>query len=175
MVIVVVHPDVSILRSIAAHEAGHCVAAVKLGMLVRKIEIIATPDGLDGYSHVDHEHSRLIDYVAMILSGAAAESNVMGFKAASRPHSNSDDQRISEAIAKVGHSQRALLMAMATQKAQRLVRTHRPTVLTLAGALFERCVRTGQNWDALEVTLTSDELIELLGGDETALLLRRAV
>ncbi len=164
---------IDVLRSIVAHEAGHCVAAVKLGMPVRKIEIVAVPDGLDGYSHVAIEHARLIDYVVMILSGAAAEHDVMRFKADSRPHSYSDGQRISDAIAKVGQGQQAWFMASATQQARRLVRVHRPTVLALAGVLFEKCVRAGQPWDALEVTLESDELADALG--DTALLLRRAV
>jgi len=107
------------------------------------------------------------------LSGAAAENEIMGYEADSRPHGNSDSQRIAEAIARVDRGQRAWFMASATQQARRLVRVHRPTVLALAGVLFEKCVRAGQPWDALEVTLESDELADALG--DTALLLRRAV
>jgi hypothetical protein len=168
-----VNAVIDVLRSIVTHEAGHAVTGVVLGMAVRKIEVTGSPDGLDGYSYVDHEHARLNDYMVMLLSGAAAEQDVMGFKADSRPHHRSDEWRIAEAIARVDRGQRAWFTASATQQARRLVRVHRPTVLALAGALFEKCVRADQPWDALEVTLTGDELGAALG--DTALLVRRAV
>ncbi len=76
------------------------------------------------------------------------------------------------AIARVDRSQRAWFMASATQQAQWLVRVHRPTVLAVAGRLFEKSVGAGQPWDALEVTLTGEELDAALG--DTALLVRRA-
>jgi hypothetical protein len=109
----------------------------------------------------------------MLLSGAAAENEIMGYEADSRPHGNSDGQRIAEAIARVDRGQRAWFMASATQQAKRLVRVHRPTVLAVAGRLFEKCAQAGQHWDALEVTLTGDELDAALG--DAALLVRRAV
>jgi hypothetical protein len=164
---------IDVLRSIAVHEAGHCVAATKLGMRVRHIAINGGIAGIDGFSFIDHDHARLNDYLVMLLSGAAAERDVMGYKTASRPHSYSDGQQISEAITQVGQPQRTLLIAAATQQAQRLVRAHRPTVLAVAGLLFEKGAGAGQPWDALEVRLYGDELDAAMG--DTALLLRRAV
>jgi len=142
-------------------------------MPVRQIEIVGGPDGPDGFTFIDHEHARLNAYLVMLLSGAGAELDVMGFKAGSRPHANSDEWRISEAIARVDRGQRAWFMASATQQARRLVHVHRPTVLAVAERLFEKCAQAGQHWDALEVVLTGDELDAALG--DTALLVRRAV
>jgi hypothetical protein len=164
------------LRCLVAHESGHCVIAAKLGMAVSKIEITIGPDGLDGFSFIEHQHAKVSDFLVMLLAGDAAERDVMGFASDARPHDRSDDQRIAQAIAKVGHGQRNFMMSAARQSASRLIHAHRPTVLNVASALFEKCVRSGQPWDALNVALEGDELNALLLGETGALLaIRRAI
>lgn len=61
------------------------------------------------------------------------------------------------------------------KKARRLVMAHRPAIVGLAGALLDRALAAGGPWEAFAISIGGDELIALLGGNETALLLRRAV
>jgi hypothetical protein len=63
---------------------------------------------------------------------------------------------------------------MAEQKARRLIMVHRAMVLAVAGGLLDRALAAGGPWDAFEISVSGDELETLLGGDESALLLRRS-
>lgn len=166
-------PDFNDLRSIATHESAHAVAAARLAITVRKVEIVSDGDLLDGFTHADVARAGLVDWVATVMAGRIAERTILGYQAAQRFHAGSDEERIADAIAKTTRSQQ--VRAMAEQRARRLVMAHRPAIIGLAGALLDRALAAGGPWEAFEISVGGDELIALLGGSETALLLRRAV
>jgi hypothetical protein len=165
-------PDFHDLCSISIHEAGHCTVAARLGLPVTKIEIIGRGDLLDGYTHADATRAGLVNWIAVLLAGNFAEEALLGYRAASRPHAGNDEERIADAITRTTHSQQ--VKAMAEQKSRMMVRSHRPTIAALAGALLDRALGAGAPWEPFEISISGDELAILLGATETALLLRRA-
>jgi hypothetical protein len=106
----------------------------------------------------------------VLLAGLAAEREILGHEINSRPHDGSDATRISDALGRVDQRQRALLMTTARQQARRTVVAHRPTILKLAGVLFDMAARTGDPSDSLDVSIGGDELVTLLGGSAVAIL-----
>jgi ATP-dependent Zn protease len=164
-------PDVAVLRALAVHESGHLVIASRLGMHVRKVELAGTDAGLDGYSHVDHSRARLVDWIAVLLSGQVAEQFIIGAQAATRPHLNSDAERIALAMAQASPGQRA----MAEQKAWSMVRSHSRPISGLAAALVDRIVTTCDVSQVFEISVGGGELVELLGGSAVVAILRSAI
>jgi hypothetical protein len=70
--------DAADLIGIAAHEAGHCVVAARLGLRVLWVEIPGVPDGLDGYCQVDYSHARPSAWVTALMAGWAAQEVLTG-------------------------------------------------------------------------------------------------
>lgn len=165
-------PDLRDLRSIAIHESAHAIVAARLAIPVTKVEIVSDGDLLDGFTHTNATRAGLVDWVATLMAGKAAERWLLGHEAASRPHDGSDSERIVKAVARATRSQQVTVMA--EQKARMLVTSHRPAIFGLAGALLDRALAAGGPLDAFTIAVFGDELAVLLGGDETALL-RRAV
>jgi len=139
---------------------------------VRKVEIVSDGDLLDGFTYADVVRAGLVDWVATVMAGRIAERTILGYEAAQRFHAGSDEERIADAIAKTTRNQQ--VRAMADQKARRLVTSHRPAIIGLAGALLDRALAAGGPVEAFAISVSDDELATLLGGDETALL-RRAI
>jgi len=108
------------------------------------------------------------------MSGWAAEEAISGARAESRPHVGSETDVIAEALAKVSAGERQLLIATATQQAQRLVRLHRGVVIGLAQVLLDEAVMTGSEWDTVIIRLDGERLFEALGDAATAIL-RKAI
>lgn len=162
------------LRATAIHEAGHAIAASRLAIPVIKVEILSDTSRMIGGTDIDLTRARLVDFVAFLLSGNIAERAILGYETPEEErHPCSDAAQIIDAIAKTMHNQQ--IRAMADQKARRLVIAHRPAIVGLAGALLDRALAAGGPWEPFEVSVSGDELAALLGGDETVLLLRRAV
>lgn len=161
------------LRNVVIHEAAHTIAASRLAIPVTKVEIVSDGYRIDGFTYADVARAGLVDWVATLLAGRTAERTILGYEAAQRTHAGSDEAQITEAIAQATHTQ--LVTAMAEQKARRLVTSHRPAIVGLAGALLDRALAAGGPWEPFEISVGGDELLTLLGENETALLLRRAV
>ncbi len=160
-------PDLSNLRVLAVHEAGHASCATNLGLVVEAIEI----DGLDGYSYVaDLDRARPSIQLAILSAGAAAERGLTGRKMESRPHENSDAQRIADVLRLVDRRERAAVMAQAEQMAKRLVWVHRGTIFKVATALLQQCSSAGQP----QARLDGDALSDALGGPAVVAILRAA-
>jgi hypothetical protein len=136
------------------------------------VEIRGDGSRFDGITTADVTRAGLVDWVATLMAGRIAERTILGYEAAQRPHAGSDEEQIIEAIARTTRSQQVI--AMAEQKARMLVRAHRPSILSLAGALLDRAVAAGGPLGPFEISVFGDDLAGLLGGSETALL-RRAV
>jgi hypothetical protein len=166
-------PDLHDLRSVAIHESAHAIAAARLAIPVRKVEVLGDGVRIDGFTYADVKRARLVDWVATLKAGRIGERAILGYELAQRTHSGSDEEQISEVIARTTRSQQ--VTAMAEQKARRLVLAHRPAIIAVGGALLDRALAAGGPWEPFEISLGGDELIALLGGNETALLLRRAV
>jgi hypothetical protein len=166
-------PDFHDLRSVAIHEAAHAVAASRLAIPVRKVELVSDGDRFDGFTHADVARAGLVDWVATLMAARIAERTILGYEVTQRHHAGSDEEQITEAIARTTRSQQ--VTAMAEQKARRLVTSHRPAIVGLAGALLDRALAAGGPWESFAISVFGDELAALLGGSETALLLRRAV
>jgi hypothetical protein len=154
------------------HEASHLVIAHRIGMKVKKLEVLA--DG--GYSHHDHEHARLVDYLTMLLAGETAEVEVFGCQVLPRTHPGSDRERLYLAVAKAGAiGQQELFVAR--QKVVRLVRTHRATIIGLASQIMDIVHRdtAARPWADLDVSIENDHLAGLLDVDGAGVLRRAAV
>jgi len=157
------------LRATAIHEAGHAIAASRLAIPVTKVEILSDTDRMVGGTDIDLTRVRLVDWVAFLLSGNIAERAILGYETPEeKRHPCSDAAQIINAIAKTMRNQQ--IRAMADQKARRLVMAHRPAILGLAGALLDRALAAGGPWAPFEISVSGDDLIALLGGDELAIL-----
>jgi len=161
------------LRAAVTHEAGHFVAANFLAIPVTKVEILGDGDHVDGFTSADVARAGLVDWVATLMAGRIAEKTILGYLGAQRPHAGSDEEQIAEAIARTTRSQQ--VTAMAEQRARMLVRAHRPAIVAVGIALLDRALAAGGPWAPFEISVSGEELAELLGGSDTALLLRRAV
>lgn len=168
------HHTATDLWSIALHQAGHATVASRLGLPVLSIDIRGGSDGLDGWCRVDYSRARPSGWVTVLMSGWAAEEAISGARAESRPHVGSETDVIAEALAKVSAGERQLLIATATQQAQRLVRLHRGVVIGLAQVLLDEAVMTGSEWDTVIIRLDGERLFEALGDAATAIL-RKAI
>jgi hypothetical protein len=161
------------LRSVVIHEAAHCIVAARLGLRVVRVEIVSDANRPDGFTYTDVARATVVDWVATAMAGRIAERSILGYEVVQRSHTGSDEAQIAEAIARTTRSQQVLVVA--EQKARRLVMAHRPAIIGMAGALFDRALAAGGPWEAFAISISDDELAELLGGSDTALLLRRAV
>lgn len=156
---------------VAVHEAGHAVTADRLGLPVIRVQLGGSTVGFDGCTYIrDHDRARVADWLPVLLAGLAAEREILGYEITSRPHDRSDASRITDALVGVDHRQHSLLMTTAQQQAQRTVRAHRPPILKLAAVLLDAAARTGDASDSLDVSISGDELVTLLGGPAVAIL-----
>jgi hypothetical protein len=138
---------------------------------VKKVELVGSDAGLDGYSHVDHSRARLADWITVLLAGRIAEDVIIGAQATMRPHMNSDAERIAQAMAQATPGQRV----MAESKARQIVRSHSRPISGLAAALVDRILMTCDLSQPFEISVGGDELVELLGGSAVVAILRSAI
>ena len=158
------------LWSIAIHEAGHAVVGARLGLPVISIDIHDGSDGLDGVCKVDYSRARPAAWLTVVMAGSAAEETIVGFRMDSRPHLGSDQDEIAAALAKVSSSQRAVLMATATQQSRRMTTVHYGAIRGLAQVLLENAAMTGSAWDEVSIHIDGERLFEALGGSDVAIL-----
>ena len=83
-----------------------------------------------------------------------------------RPHDNSDQQRIADVLALIDRRQWPSALAQAAQQALRMIKVHRGTISAVAAALLERCAVVGEP----RARLDADAIADLLGGPGVAIL-----
>lgn len=152
---------------VLTHESGHLIAAHRIGLLVKKIEITVEGERVDGYSHIDLDGGRLVDQLAVLLAGEETEQQVFGRHVLPRVHANSDRSRLYLEVVRAGpQGQQALVIAR--QKIAKLVRVHRRSIIRLANELLALATDAG-------VAVEGQQLDELLDADGSAILRRAAV
>lgn len=156
------------LRALAVHEAGHASCATNLGLRVLAIEINQLDGGFTFV--IDLDRARPTVQLAVLLAGGAAEREFLGHTIESKPHDNSDQQRIDAVLALIDRRLWPSALAQARGMAQRMVRMHRPRIYLLADALLERCAVAGEPRGRLD----GDALADLLGEPATIAILRAA-
>lgn len=156
------------LFALAVHEAGHGSCATNLGLGVIAIEINQIDGGFTFV--VDLDRARPTVQLAVLLAGAAAEREFLGHTIESRPHDNSDEQRIADVLKLIDRRLWPSALAQGQQLATRMVRMHRPRIYLLADALLERCAVAGEPRGRLD----GDALADLLGEPATIAILRAA-
>ena len=157
-------PDISDFWPVLVHESGHLLIAHRLGMEVKKLEVLS--DG--GYSHINFDNARLVDELTVLLSGETVEVEIFGCQVLPRIHvGTTDRERLYLAVAKAGPiGQQELFVAR--QKAKKLVRMHRGTIIRLATELLAIATDEG-------VMVDGPRLADLLDADGSAILRRAPV
>lgn len=148
------------------HESAHATLGQRLGLIVKKIEVTIDGDRLDATTFIDYSKSSLSNYLTVLLAGEEAEQQVFGRHVLPRVHSGSDRERLYLAVVKAGAVGRQELF-VARQKAARLVRMHRPSIIRLAGELLGIATDTG-------LMVEGQQLAAMLDADGSAIL-RRAI
>jgi len=155
------------LMPILIHESAHVTVANRLGLFVKRLEITIDGDRVDGFSFIDYDSTRLSNYLTVLLSGEISEVEIFGRQVLPRVHAGSDRERLYLAVAKAGPPGQQELF-VARQKAARLVRMHRGTIIRLATELLAIATDNG-------VMVEGPRLAGLLDADGSAILRRAAV
>jgi hypothetical protein len=150
--------------AVVLHESAHCVVASRLGLAVKRIELVWENGALNGYSHI-REGAKLADWLTVRLAGETVETEVFGEFKLSRHHAGSDREGLYREVVHAGSmGEQALFVAR--QKVVRLVHVHRGAILQLSHSLLA-LVDHAQGAD---VTVEGDELARLLDVDGSAIL-----
>jgi hypothetical protein len=150
--------------AVVLHESAHCVVASRLGLAVKRIELVWENGALNGYSHI-REGTKLADWLTVRLAGETVEVEVFGGFVLQRHHQGSDREGLYRDVVHAGRmGEQALFVAR--QKVVRLVHVHRGAILQLSHDLLA-LVHQAQGAD---VTVEGQQLVGLLGGDQVAVL-----
>jgi hypothetical protein len=152
------------LWPILVHEGSHLLISHRLGLEVKKLEVLA--DG--GYSHINFDNARLVDELTVLLAGETAEVEIFGRHVLPRVHAGTTDrERLYLAVAKAGAiGQQELFVAR--QRVVKLVRGHCGAIVRLATELLAIATEEG-------VMVDGPRLAALLDADGSAILRKAAV
>jgi hypothetical protein len=150
--------------AVVLHESAHCVVASRLGLAVKRIELVWENGSLNGYSHI-RQGSKLADWLTVRLAGETVEVEVFGEFKLSRHHQGSDREGLYLDVVRAGKAGDQALF-VARQKVVRAVHVHRGSIIQLAHDLLA-IVAQAQGAD---VMVEGNELTRLLDVDGSAIL-----
>jgi ATP-dependent Zn protease len=131
------------LRITAFHEAGHCVAAVILGLHLASIAASVIPDGDDlGNTFVwppqSKDKEEALKFATYLLSGTIAERVLAGEEKKAVPAAHGDIKMAEETLKVFGDSEENLrARRQSVESAKQIVRDNWPAVEAVASVLIQ--------------------------------------